>query len=57
MNSVKIKDACNKRKEMYFNYINRIKSSMPVDIYSVINTTIVKNPFNHYFPLKFFLKD
>ncbi len=57
MNSVKIKDAYNKRKEMYFNYINRIKSSMPVDIYSVINTTIVKNPFNHYFPLKFFLKD
>ena len=30
---------------------------MPIDIYSVINTTIIKNPFNHSFPLKFLLKD
>ena len=57
MNSIEIDNCYKNRKNKYFKYINDIKSIMTVDIYSIINTTLIKNPYNHDFPLKFFLKE
>lgn len=57
MNSLKIFNCYKNRKDKYIEYIHNIKTKMVVDIYSVVNTTMIKNPFNHEFPLKFLLED
>jgi len=41
-------------KEKFHTYINSIKKNMKVDIFSIINTTIISNPYTTDFPKKFF---
>ena len=54
MNSKELNDNYNKTKNIFHNYIDNIKKNIPIDIYSVINTTLVKNPFDSNFPKNFF---
>ena len=46
-----------KNKDKFYKYIDNIKSLMVVDIYSIINSTIICNPYNTDFPKKFILKE
>jgi len=41
----------------FHKFISNIKKTMQNDIYSVINTTIISNPYATAFPKKFFLTD
>ena len=43
------------QKNIFIKYIENIKKNMPVDIFSIINTTIVSNPYRSSFPKNFFL--
>lgn len=43
-----------KYKEAFHTYINDIKKQSPIDIYTIINATLIKNPFTSTFPKKFF---
>jgi hypothetical protein len=44
-------------KDKFHSYINNIKQNMKVDIYSIINTTLVSNPYATKFPLMFFINN
>jgi hypothetical protein len=46
-----------KRREEYFRYINRVKKSNLSGLYSVINTTVISNPYTSDFPKEWFLKE
>jgi len=54
---VKLEKAYKKRNSSFHNYIDNIKKNMKVDIYSLINVTLIKNPHNTSFPKKFFLRE
>ena len=54
MNSRLLEESFRKSKNDFIEYINNIKANMPVDIYSVTNTTLVSNPYSSDFPKKFF---
>lgn len=45
------------KKSDFHKYIDRIKEKMPIDIYSIINTTLIKNPYTTNFPIKYFLNN
>jgi len=55
LNSKELNQKYNKNKDIFHRYINNIKENMEVDIYSIINATLVKNPYNSSFPKKFFI--
>ena len=55
MNSFKLFDAFNNKKDSFHYYVNTLKSKLTVDVFSVINTTLIRNPFNTNFPKNFFL--
>ena len=56
-NSEKLEKAYKDRKALFHIYIYNIKKKMKVDVYSIINTTLIKNPYSTNFPKKFFLKE
>lgn len=43
-----------KNKQNFHSYIETIKQKSPWDLYTIINPTLIKNPYASYFPLKFF---
>lgn len=55
MNSKEIYDAYYAKKEIFHNYINNIKQNTFVNIYTVINPTLIKNPYASTFPRDFFI--
>lgn len=57
MNSKELYDAYQVRKEQFHNYINIIKQNAPRDIYTIVNPTLIKNPYASNLPLNFFQKD
>ena len=57
LNSKNLEQSYQNNKQKFHNYINNIKKNSPWDIYTIINATLVKNPYVSDFPLKFFKND
>lgn len=57
MNHKELYQSYLKNKESFHCYINKIKYNAKFDIYTIINSTLIKNPYNTKFPIKFFLMD
>ncbi len=57
LNSKKLERSYQNNKQKFHNYINNIKKNSPWDIYTIINATLIKNPYTSDFPLKFFKND
>lgn len=57
MNSRKLEENYTKRKDEFHKYIENIKRNSPWDLYTIINPTIVKNPFASEFPLRLFINE
>ena len=55
MNAKQLNDSYEKEKNSFHKYINDIKNNVKEDIYTVINATLIKNPYVSEFPKKFFL--
>jgi len=47
----------NEKKVFFHQYINSIKKNALWDIYTIINATLIKNPFTSTFPKSFFSND
>lgn len=56
MNACLLHDAYKKRKDSFHSYINTIKKQVDIDIYTVINSTLIRNPYVSEFPKKYFSK-
>lgn len=56
MNVEKLQNTFFNKKDLFHSYIKNIKENMVVDIFSIINTTLICNPYNTSFPKKFFLQ-
>ena len=56
MNPKELEEKYQENKDKFHKYIDNIKLKMKVDIYSIINTTLIINPYSTKFPLNFFLK-
>jgi hypothetical protein len=54
MNAKDLDVSFQKDKKKFHTYIYKIKQKMPVDIYSISNITMIKNPYTSVFPLHFF---
>ena len=57
MNLKELNSAYLNNKLKFHNYINNIKKNTPWDIYTIINATLIKNPYASDFPLRFFKND
>ena len=57
LNSKKLEQSYQNNKQKFHNYISNIKKNSPWDIYTIINATLIKNPFTSDFPLRFFKND
>jgi len=57
MNAEKLNETYVKKKDVFYQYINSIKSRAIVDVHTIINATLIKNPYLSEFPKKFFLED
>ena len=57
MTSKQLNNTYQQNKQKFHNYINNIKKNSPWDIYTIINTTLIKNPYASDFPLRFFKND
>ena len=55
MNIEDLEISFKRNKRLLIRYVDAIKKDMEVDIYSVINATLIKNPYNTDFPIKYFL--
>ena len=54
MNPKELEESYQNKKDIFHEYINKIKKNMRVDIYSIINTTLISNPYTSQFPKLFF---
>ncbi|WP_419770608.1 MAG: hypothetical protein ACNI3C_02110 [Candidatus Marinarcus sp.] len=54
MSSEQLDSFYHKNKKVFHNYINNIKQNSQWDIYSIINETLIKNPYTSVFVLNFF---
>lgn len=54
MRAKELYDSYHSRKEQFHLYIDRIKQDSYWDIYTVINATLIKNPYTSVFPKMFF---
>lgn len=57
MNPKELDRLYQKNKIKFHDYINNVKKNSPWDIYTIINSTLVKNPYESAFPKNFFSKD
>lgn len=57
MTALELEQSYNDQREAFHIYIDHIKKSSPIDIYTIINATLIKNPYASTFPKKFFAKD
>jgi len=57
MNARELDKNFREKKEQFLSYISNIKKSMPIDIFSITNVTIINNPYGTNFPKKFFIED
>ena len=54
MNPKELEENYQQNKEKFHNYIDNIKKDMKVDIYNIVNPTLIKNPYSSEFPKRFF---
>lgn len=54
MNPKELYNAYQKNKQKFHDYINTIKKNSPWDIYTIINPTLIKNPYASDFPRNYF---
>lgn len=54
MNPQELQDSYERKKAFFHSYIDDIKTKSVADIYTIINSTLIKNPYVTYFPKKFF---
>ena len=57
MNPKQLYDSYQEYKQQFHNYINNIKKNSPWDIYTIINATLIKNPYASDFPLRYFQRN
>ncbi len=57
MKSKQIHDLYQKNKQKFHTYIDNIKKNALWDVYTIINATLIKNPYVSIFPKKFFTND
>ena len=57
MNVKELEKNYQQNKDKFHRYIDDIKKTMKVDIYSIINPTIIKNPYASSFPKSFFMRN
>jgi hypothetical protein len=57
MNPKQLHNSYQKTKDDFQHYIDNVKRSSPWDIYTIINPTLIKNPYTSEFPKRFFLND
>ena len=57
MTPKELEDSYNSTKFTFHNYIDGIKKNSIWDLYTIINATLVKNPFASTLPLLFFKKE
>ena len=56
MNPKELENNYQQEKKSFHAYIDKIKKNSIHDIYAIVNTTLIKNPYATNFPKKFFLK-
>lgn len=54
MNSQELSQSYQENKQKFHNYIDNIKKNAPWDIYTIINPTLIKNPYASDFPKNYF---
>lgn len=54
MTSKRLNDTYQQNKQKFHKYIDNIKKNSPWDIHTIINPTLIKNPYASDFPLRFF---
>ena len=54
MSSKELERSYLEKKDIFHKFINNIKKNSPWDIYTIINPTLIKNPFSSDFPINFF---
>ncbi|MDN5097926.1 hypothetical protein O8C85_05225 [Aliarcobacter butzleri] len=54
MNSKELERSYLEKKDIFHKFTNNIKKNSPWDIYTIINPTLIKNPFSSDFPINFF---
>lgn len=57
MNPKQLHNSYQKTKDDFQHYIDNVKRNSPWDIYTIINPTLIKNPYASEFPKRFFLND
>jgi len=57
LTSKQLNNSYQQNKQKFHNYINNVKKNSPWGIYTIINATLIKNPFTSDFPLRFFKND
>lgn len=57
MNLKQLHNSYQKTKDDFQHYIDNVKRNSPWDIYTIINPTLIKNPYASEFPKRFFLND
>ena len=57
MNPKQLHNSYQKTKDDFQHYIDNVKRNSPWDIYTIINPTLIKNPYASEFPKWFFLND
>jgi hypothetical protein len=57
MNPRLLHNSYQKTKDDFQHYIDNVKRSSPWDIYTIINPTLIKNPYASGLPKRFFLND
>ncbi|MCX6077380.1 MAG: hypothetical protein NTW78_10940 [Campylobacterales bacterium] len=55
MNPRELQNSYLKNKQKFHDYIDTIKKNSPWDIYTIINPTLIKNPYTSDFPKKYFI--
>ena len=57
MNPRLLHNSYQKTKDDFHHYIDNVKRNSPWDIYTIINPTLIKNPYASELPKRFFLND
>jgi hypothetical protein len=57
LNPKQLYDSYQEYKQNFHNYINNIKKNSPFDIYTIINASLIKNPYTSEFPLRYFQRN
>jgi len=57
MSAKQLHENYERKKYIFQEYIDDIKRRAKVDFYTIINTTLIKNPYISQFPKKFFLEE